>query len=227
MNNRPADVWASGEAYERYIGRWSRLGARELLRWLNVSPHGRWLDVGCGTGALGKAILEIADPAEILGIDAAEGFVQFARSRHIDARVRFEIGDARSLPVETGSFDVAVSALTLNFVPEPERAVTEMARAVRAGGAVAAYVWDYAGKMQLLRRFWDAAIALDPAAAELDEGRRFPMCRPEALEALFQSAGLGDVQVRPIDVATDFANLTISGRRSLVARVQRRDMSPG
>jgi len=92
----------------------------------------------------------------------------------------------------------------LNFVPAQARALAEMRRAVRPGGAVAVYVWDYAGQMQLMRRFWDAAVALDPAAAELDEGRRFPVCRPEPLAALFQQVGLRDVQSGTIDVPTVF-----------------------
>jgi SAM-dependent methyltransferase len=89
-------------------------------------------------------------------------------------------------------------------VPQPERVVAEMARAVRPGGAVAAYVWDYAGNMQLMRHFWNAAAALDPAAAQLDEGRRFPICHPDRLAELFRGAGLKGVAARPIDIPTDF-----------------------
>jgi len=89
-------------------------------------------------------------------------------------------------------------------VPQPQRAVAEMARAVRPGCVVAAYVWDYAGKMELMRYFWDAAVALDAAAIELDEGRRFPICQPTPLSELFAQAGLSEVEVRPIDVSTDF-----------------------
>jgi hypothetical protein len=92
----------------------------------------------------------------------------------------------------------------LNFVPQPEQAVAEMIRVVRDGGCVAAYVWDYAGKMQLMRHFWNAASALDASARDLDEGRRFPLCSPQPLHSLFQSAGLRDVAVRAIDVDTDF-----------------------
>jgi hypothetical protein len=92
----------------------------------------------------------------------------------------------------------------LNFLPQPEQAVREMARVVASGGIVAAYVWDYAGKMQLMRHFWNAAAALDPGAFELDEGRRFPLCRPEPLTELFRRAGLTHVDVRAIDIATDF-----------------------
>ena len=104
------------------------------------------------------------------------------------------------------TFDAAVSALVLNFVPSPDQMAAEMARVTKAGGTVALYVWDYADQVQFMRYFWDAAVALDPAAHDLDEGERFPICRPEPLAALLQDAGLGSVEVRAIDVATDFAN---------------------
>jgi SAM-dependent methyltransferase len=121
-----------------------------------------------------------------------------------DPAASFEVGDAQSLSAGKNSFDVAVAALVLNFVPQPARAVAEMARVVRPGGTVAAYVWDYAGKMELMRYFWDAAVALDRAALDLDEGRRFPICQPTPLAELFSQAGLREVEVRPIDVPTRF-----------------------
>ncbi len=207
MDNRQphqTEVWASGAAYEPYVGRWSRLVAQEFLSWLAVSSASRWLDVGCGTGALSQTILQRMAPAQVKGIDRSEGFVAFARNQTSDKRVDFEMGDAQTLPVETGTWDVAVSGLVLNFVPEHHRAVEEMARAVRPGGIVAAYVWDYADKMQLMRHFWNAVVALDPQALHLDEGRRFPLCSPPALTALFQAASLKNVETRAIDIATDF-----------------------
>jgi SAM-dependent methyltransferase len=130
--------------------------------------------------------------------------VAFARERIRDERAQFEVGDAQALPVETGTYDAVVSGLVLNFVPQPRQAVAEMARAAKPKSVVAAYVWDYAGKMQMMRHFWNAAAALDPAARDLDEGRRFPICQPEPLRELFQNAGLREVEVRPIDIAADF-----------------------
>jgi SAM-dependent methyltransferase len=202
----PGDVWAVGQAYEPYVGRWSRRVAEQFLAWLAVPPGGRWLDVGCGTGALTQTILQQAAPARVASLDRSAGFAAYARAQTRDARARFTVGDAQALPAARGAFDAVVSGLMLNFVPRPEQAAREMARAARPGGVAAAYVWDYAGKMQLMRHFWNAAAALDPAAGDLDEGRRFPLCRPGPLRQLFAGAGLAQVEVAPIDIATDFAD---------------------
>lgn len=171
---------------------------------LGVAEGARWLDVGCGTGALSAAIITHGQPSELRGIDPSAGYAAFARARVADERATFEVADARELPFADGAFEAAVSGLVLNFVPEPERAAAEMARVIVPGGVAAAYVWDYAGEMQLLRRFWDAATALDANAASLDEGRRFPLCGRSALSRLFAGAGLVDVTVSAIDVDTVF-----------------------
>lgn len=198
------DVWAAGDLYEPYVGRWSRQVARAFLEWLAVPEESDWLDVGCGTGALTQAILDHASPRHVRSVDASPGYIEYAKAQVTAGPVSFEVGNAQSLPVETESVDAAVTGLMLNFVPQPERAVAELSRATRAGGAVAAYVWDYAGKMELMRYFWDAAVELDPAASGLDEGRRFPICRPEPLTELFTRAGLLHVEARPIDIPTGF-----------------------
>lgn len=197
-------VWPGGRAYEPYVGRWSRPVAREFVDWLAVRPGARWLDIGCGTGALAETILKRANPVQVDGIDPSEGFLAVAREQVRDARVRFNVGDARRLPVESATYDAVVSALVLNFIPDLPAGMTEMARAVRPGGTVAGYVWDYVGKMELMRYFWDAAVALNPAALERDEGRRFPICQPGPLQQLFEGAGLKKVEVRSIDVPTHF-----------------------
>ena len=198
------DVWASGDPYERFIGRWSRLVAPEFLAWLGLARGLDWLDVGSGTGALSRTILDLAAPKSVTGVEPSSAFLEHARTHVVDPRVRFEAGDARSLPVEASSVDVAVAGLVLHFVPEPARGAQEMMRATRAGGTVAAYVWDYADRMDLLKIFWSAASELDPAAQDLDEGPRFPLCKPEALAALFVEMGLADVETRAIDVPTVF-----------------------
>jgi SAM-dependent methyltransferase len=164
----------------------------------------RWLDVGCGTGALSQTILEIAAPSLVHGIDQSEDYVNYAREHITDSRARFDVGDATSLPYQTAFFDAVVSGLALNFVPEPAVALSEMVRVTQAGGTVALYVWDYAGEMQLMRYFWDAAAILDPAAKWLDEGRRFPICHQMPLQQLFEDAGLRQTETRAVDVPTVF-----------------------
>ena len=204
MAEQRKDNWAAGDLYEPYVGRWSRLVAKDFLQWLALPEQLDWLDVGCGTGALTQTILQQTRPRSVKGIDPSAGFIAFAKARVSDPKVTFDVGDAQSLPVESARFDTAVSGLVLNFVPKPSLAAQEMARAVRSGGMVAAYVWDYAGKMELMRYFWDATLALDPSASALVESVRFPICQPPALVKLFEQAGLRDVQTLAIDVPTTF-----------------------
>jgi len=200
------DVWQAGDAYEAYVGRWSRPVAAAFLDWLAVPPGQSWLDVGCGTGALTGAILDRTEPAGVIGVDPAEPFLAVARDRIRDPRADFRPADARALPLPDASVDVVVSALALNFVPDPRAAVAEFVRVARPGATVAAYVWDYAGGMAMMRYFWDAAAALDPAAVELVEARRFPLCQPDPLRLLWTEAGLDAVVVSAIEVPTVFAD---------------------
>jgi SAM-dependent methyltransferase len=204
--NNGNEIWSAGDAYEEYVGRWSRRVAEQFLDWLEAPAGWSWLDVGCGTGALSGAIAIRTRPASVLGIDTSEGFLEHARNQVQDRCATFQRGDAQEIPCGEGQFDAAVSGLVLNFVPNKRRMIAEMRRVVRPGGTVALYVWDYAGEMQLMRRFWDAAAALDPAARELDEGVRFAMCAPGPLAELFQNAGLAAVETRAIDVSTVFSD---------------------
>ncbi|HEX5204738.1 class I SAM-dependent methyltransferase [Paractinoplanes rhizophilus] len=206
------DVWAAGNAYEAYVGRWSRPVAAKFVRWLTVpgddrpgvAPGRRWLDAGCGTGALTGTVLAAAAPAEIVGVDMSRGFLAEARA-HLPA-ARFVAGDASALPLAQGRFDAVVSGLALNFVPGSQRAVDEFARVAAPGATVAAYVWDYATGMQMMRHFWDVAAEFDPAAAEQDEGPRFPICHPEALARAWTGAGLRGAETRPIEIPTVFGD---------------------
>lgn len=219
MATQDGNIWARGEAYEDYIGRWSRLVALNFLDWLDVSAGVRWLDVGCGTGELTRAILETQSPSRVVGIDPSESFIAYAREHVRGERAEFDVGDAMELPYDEEEFDAAVSALVLNFLPDPARAVHGMFYVTAClDGTLGADVWDYAGKMQMIRYFWDAAVALDPPAAELDEGNRFSLCGPEALEALFKKQSLSNVDVKPIDVLTTFRDFTTTGRPSSADR---------
>jgi SAM-dependent methyltransferase len=172
---------------------------------LDIPAGHRWLDVGCGTGALSAAILDQCAPVSVIGIEPSEGFLDKAREQLGD-RVLLRRGSAAEIPLDDDTVDVTVSGLVLNFVPNGRAAVSEMARVTAPGGTIAAYVWDYSGKMELMRHFWDAAVELNPEAAKLDEGLRFPLCRPEALTELFANAGLHGARARAIDITTSFAD---------------------
>ena len=200
-----SDTWARGSAYEQYVGRWSRRVAPLFLSWLAIPPDRRWLDVGCGTGALCAAIVDRCSPSSVAGVDPSAGFLERAKE-NLGERVALHQGSATAIPLGNASVDMLVSGLVLNFIAEPRAGLAEMARVTRPDGVVAAYVWDYAGRMELMRYFWDAAVELDPDAARLDEGIRFPLCRPEALERVFTDAKLEGIEVKPIDVATTFTN---------------------
>jgi SAM-dependent methyltransferase len=200
-----SDTWERGSPYEQYVGRWSRQVAPLFLSWLNIPVGRRWLDVGCGTGALCAAIVDRCSPATVAGVEPSEGFLKTAKENLAD-RVALHQGSATAVPLGDGSVDVVVSGLVLNFVPDQPAALAEMARVTAMGGTIGAYVWDYAGKMELMRYFWDAAVELDPRAARMDEGPRFPLCRPEVLEKLFADTGLQGVEVRAIDVPTRFTS---------------------
>jgi SAM-dependent methyltransferase len=200
-----SDTWVRGSPYEQYVGRWSRRVAPLFLTWLEIPAGRRWLDVGCGTGALCAAIVDRCAPASVAGVEPSEGFLMTARENLAD-RAALHLGSATAIPLGDASVDVVVSGLVLNFVPDQRTALAEMARVTDKGGTIAGYVWDYAGKMELIRHFWDAAVQLDPGAAAIDEGSRFPLCRPDALEILFTDAGLKGVEVTPIDIPTRFSS---------------------
>lgn len=200
------DSWQSVSSYELFMGRWSKLVAREFLEWLPVSDHKLWLDVGCGTGVLSSVILSSKQPKEILAIDASAKFIDFAQRTVDDFKLRFKVALAQSLPTKSNYFDATVSGLALNFISQPEKAVAEMVRVTKPYGTVAAYVWDYSEGMQMLRYFWDAAIAVDASAKEIDEAVRFPLCHKRSLEQLFVAWGLQEVKLKAIIVPTVFTN---------------------
>lgn len=200
-----SDTWERGNPYEQYVGRWSRKVAPEFLSWLRIPAGRKWLDVGCGTGALCAAIIDHCSPSSVAGVEPSEGFLNTAK-KNLAGRAVLLQGNATAIPLDDAAVDVVVSGLVLNFVLDQQAALTEMARVTSTGGTIGAYVWDYVGKMEFMRYFWDAAVQLNPDAANMDEGIRFPLCRPEALMALFASTGFNEPEVIALDIPTPFAN---------------------
>lgn len=197
------DLFDSGSDYELFMGRWSRLIAREFVQGLSAAPELDWLDVGCGTGALADAIWELAAPRGVGGVDPSADFVDALQSR-LGTRSDIRVASGEDLPFADNAFDAVVSGLALNFIPDPLAAIQEWRRVARPGGSVGVYVWDYSDGMEFLRLFWDAAVEIDPAAQSLDEALRFPICQPDRLIDLFKKGNLGSVEVGSIEVTTAF-----------------------
>ncbi|MEZ5064303.1 MAG: methyltransferase domain-containing protein [bacterium] len=206
MTGDTHDRWALGDAYDAYMGRWSRLVAREFVDWLRTSPGEHWLEIGCGTGALTSTLCAHTDPASVVACDASASFVEHARTRVADPRASFVAAAADSLPSRPGGFDRIVSGLVLNFIPDPGAALVAMKDRVRSGGVVSAYLWDYLGGIEFLSHFWSEAVAADPEAAQLDEAQRFANWNLDHVASLFRGAGLADVTVAPLTVPTAFAS---------------------
>jgi len=196
-------VFSEGDAYERFMGRWSARMAQDLVRWAGVRDGELVLDVGSGTGALAAAVVTAAPASRVTGIDPASAYVAFAQGRRLGDRVTFEVGDAQQLAFADGSFDRTLSLLVLNFLPDSARALAEMIRVTRHGGTVAAAVWDYGTGMEMLRVFWDEAVALNPGIDSRDE-RRMPLSRQGELAALWRAHRLQDVVEGDLTIETRF-----------------------
>lgn len=190
-----------GAAYEGFMGVWSRLAGERFLDWLAPAEGGRWVDVGCGNGAFTALLLERAKAARVEGIDPSEQQVAYARERLARERARFQAGDASALPWPDAAFDAAVMALVIFFVPEPARALAEMARVVRPGGSVSAYAWDILGG-----GFPYAAMTREIAALGFPTSLppSVEAARVDALRALWQGAGLVDVDTCVISIERTF-----------------------
>jgi ubiquinone/menaquinone biosynthesis C-methylase UbiE len=191
---------APAEVYDRFVGRYSRELARALIAAAGVRPGSRALDVGCGPGALATELVALLGAAQVAAVDPSAPFVEACRRRLPGVRV--ELAAAETLPFADAEFDHALAQLVVNFMSDPPAGVRELRRVTRPGGTVAAAVWDYAGEMTLLRRFWDAALALDPSAR--DEGRFMPYCDPEQLAELWSACELAQVSVSAVIVGADY-----------------------
>jgi SAM-dependent methyltransferase len=198
-------MFSGGDAYERFMGRWSREVAPLFVTFAAVRDGHAVLDVGSGTGALTTAVAVAAPSSRIVGIDPAAAYVAYARTRHPADRIRFDVGDAQQLRFAGGSFDRTLSLLVLNFIPDRSRALGEMIRVTRPGGIVASAVWDYGQGMGMLRVFWDEAVALRPGADARDEGH-MPLCRKGELADLWRAHRLRDVSEEAITIRMRFSS---------------------
>jgi SAM-dependent methyltransferase len=198
-------VFGNARAYERFMGRWSLQLAPRFLDEVALPEPNRVLDLGCGTGNLTRAVAERWPRCEVLGVDPSAPFIVAARERtsSLGRRVRVELGNADDLSLEDDSVDAALALLVLPFVPDADRAVSQLRRVTRPGGVLAAAVWDYGERMQMLRTLWDAAARLDPSVVGQDEST-MPLGRPGGLMDLWQRAGLLDVDGSRVTVSTDF-----------------------
>jgi SAM-dependent methyltransferase len=197
-----AKLFTDGEAYERLMGRWSRLAGERFLDWLDLPKGLRWLDVGCGNGAFTEEIIARCAPAVVMAIDPSEEQLAFARTRPGAKMAKFEVGDAQRLSFGDGTFDVAIMALVLSFLPDPAKAVAEMARVVRPGGWVATYMWDILNGgspttpiYTAMESFGSTSVRPNPAAS-----------RPEAMHGFWEMAGLEAIETRVIRIPVRYAN---------------------
>ena len=190
------------DAYERYMGLWSRPLAIAFADAVGLRHGDRALDVGCGTGALAMELAERLGASAVAAVDPSEPSVDACAAALPEADVR--VGESESLPFAEGSFDAALCQLALNFMADARAGVSEMRRVARPGGTVAACTWDYREGMTLLRVFWDAAAAIDPTAPH--EGRVMPFCTTSELEELWRDVGLREIHVGSLIVQRTYAD---------------------
>jgi SAM-dependent methyltransferase len=201
-----AEMFTSGTAYERMMGRWSTRLAPLFINFARVRNGARILDVGCGTGSLVQAMADLGGGSEIVGIDPAQPFIDYCRKRFADPRVTFDRGNAIELPFPNDSFDHSLSLLVFQFIPQPGKAASEMRRVTRPGGTIAACTWDtVGGGLEMSAIFWEEAARLDLAAEARAERPRHCNRKGE-LAALWQETGLDAVEETALEMQTDFSS---------------------
>ena len=193
-------MFASAEAYDRYVGRYGPALSRAHISAADVKLDDTVLDVGCGPGPLTTTLAALVSAERVAAVDPSPEFVEACKARVPGADVR--VASAEELPDFGRRFDVVMSQLVVNFMSDAEAGVAAMREAARAGGTVTSCVWDYADGMTMLRAFWDAALELDAGAP--DEGKTMRYCSPPELEALWEGAGLDDVETRELVAEADY-----------------------
>jgi SAM-dependent methyltransferase len=201
--NEMSRLFADGEAYERLMGRWSRVAGKIFLDWLDTPANVRWLDVGCGNGAFTEALIARCAPVEVIGIDPSEGQLAFARTRPAARSAQFRIGDAEALPFGDDRFDVAVMALVVTYLSDPGRAIAEMARVVRPGGWVATYVWDIPGAGTPVHPIY---VAMESLGMPAPRPPGAAVSRRDAMRTLWEDAGLESIESRVIRIPVVYSD---------------------
>jgi ubiquinone/menaquinone biosynthesis C-methylase UbiE len=199
-------MFSAAEAYEQSMGSWSRRLAPLFIEFIGgIGDTERVLDVGCGTGSLACTILTMSSHAKIVGIDPSGSFIEYARSKNVDPRITFEVGDAQQLPYLEASFDKCLALLIMSFISDAPKAAREMRRVTKPGGIVATAMWDAPGAgMELQRAFWNSVVALDPGGAERLRETQQRYRSAEALADLWLATGFSDVQVKALTISCDF-----------------------
>lgn len=203
MSEAGSRLFTDGESYERLMGRWSRLVGEAFLDWLGAPKGLRWLDVGCGNGAFTEELIARCAPASTMAIDSSEDQLAFARQRPGAKAAEFRVGDAQALPFDDDSFDVAIMALVLSFLPEPAKAVAEMTRVVRPGGWVATYMWDLPAGGAPVTPVYEAMEALgspSPRPPRPNDSTQ------DAMRAFWENCGLQSIETRVIRITVVYAD---------------------
>ncbi|MGB6286773.1 MAG: class I SAM-dependent methyltransferase [Xanthobacteraceae bacterium] len=201
MNESP-NLFADGKAYERLMGRWSKLAGEKFLDWLDAPKNQKWLDVGCGNGAFTEVLIARCAPAAVIGVDPSEGQLAYARGRTGTKRAKFRVADAQALPFPDKSFDAATMALVIVFIPDPAKAAREMARVVRPGGIVATYMWEFPDGFPLA----PLAAAMKNLGLTLPERPNVEASARDAMRAIWKAAGLNAIESEVIRIRVNFTS---------------------
>lgn len=201
--NEAGRFFTDGDAYERLMGRWSRLAGEGFLNWLGAPKALRWLDVGCGNGAFTEELVARCAPAAVTAIDPSDDQLAYARTRPGAKMVQFQVGDAQALPFADSSFDVAVMALVITFLSDPGRAAAELARVVRPDGWVATYMWDIPGGGLPHNPVY---VALDSLGLAREKAPNNAVSRLGAMHAIWEQAGLQSIDTHVIRIPVYFSS---------------------
>ena len=196
--------WDNTAGYEMYVGRWSSLISKDFVNWLNPKPGMKWLEIGCGTGALTKVIAENCSPSYLLAIDKSDSYLRNARKNINTNNVSFLNTDLNSHLLLNEEFDNITSGLLLNFVPQIDDLLLNLMSHLTSGGQTSSFVWDYGGHYQPMRHFWDSAKEVVEGAEKFDAGTKFSICKKEKLIQLFKTLGLMDVEFTNIESIATF-----------------------